>query len=234
MRMRNRIFGVIALSVACIGLGADTSRATIMISLGNNPQPNEVNIHLNGGETGTTVTGTAETTLGTYFVDFSSTQTLEVASQGNGQAFIQAIDGSDKAIGLTNGTISLGDDSPTSTFEDFILNLSNGGKFTATGVTLTIDSVDENGMAETPTIKEFDSLGQGQNFYTIIASGGEQIKSISFATTGGALDGFDSLRQPRISFSNANAVPEPSTLISGAMAALCLLGFGLHRRRRSA
>ncbi|HWE38895.1 MAG TPA: hypothetical protein VG406_20265, partial [Isosphaeraceae bacterium] len=159
---------------ALISLGTIPARATIIIENKNDPQSNEVNIHLTGGDTGTTVTGTAATTLGTYNVNFSSTQTLEVVASGKGQAFIQATD-SGKQVGLTNGTISLGSGSPTSTFEDFILNLSNGGKFTADGVTITVNSVDSMGNAETPTTLTDTNLTNGSNFYTIVASGGEAI-----------------------------------------------------------
>jgi len=227
MKTRKRIFEMLALSLACIGLTAGTSRASISITEGNDPQTNEVNIHLDGGAAGIIVTGTANTTLGLYTVKFKSSQTLLVGSNGQGQAFIEATNGiGGSQIGLTNGSIELASDSPTSTFEDFILNLSNGGSFSADGVEITVF-----GTSTTQTYTD-DSLGNGQNFYTIVASG-EEIKSISFVATAGALDGFDALQQPRISFAEATAVPEPSTLIGGSISALCLLGFGLHRRRKS-
>jgi len=226
---RLRSFGLLALTLASIGLTAGTSRADISIVNKNDPQPNEVNIHLSGGMTGTTVTGTADTTLGTYIVNFSSTQTLEVVSKGQGQGFIQAINGSGDQVGLTNGSISLAS-GPTSTFEDFILNLSNGGPFgKATGVTITVNALDANGNPETITPYTDNNLGSGQNYYTIVASGGESIQSISFQTTGGGLDGFDQLQQPRISFAEARAVPEPSTLAVGLAG---MLGFGWYTRRR--
>ena len=83
------------------------SRADIMFIPGNNPQPDEENVLLNQGETGNTVTGsTNQSHIG---VNFSSTQTLTIPS--NGQARIEATSGgsqvalSDIAFALASGTL---------------------------------------------------------------------------------------------------------------------------------
>jgi hypothetical protein len=59
------------------------------------------------------------------------------------------------------------------------------------------------------------------------------ITSVGFATTGGALDGFDQLQQPRISFAGATATPEPSTLLLGSLAVLGGAGARWRKRRKA-
>jgi hypothetical protein len=221
-------FLITAMGLLGLLLAPSLSRADISITPGNNRQPNEVNIHLNGGDVGTTVSGTADTTLGTYTVNFTSTQTLLVPGSGNGQSHIEAVVSKTDhtQIGLTNASISLASGSPTSTFEDFILDLHNGSDDTrATGVNFTTNGTTSG------TVTTFFTVAAGENYFTFLASAGDQINSISFQTTGGSLLGFDDLQQPRISFTGAVAVPEPSTLGIAGLGALGFLGYGLARRR---
>ena len=73
--------------------------ASIIFTLGNSPS-NDVNILLNSGATGTTVTGSPNTFPG-VIVDFTSTQSLSVPSSG--QARVAA---DPEGTPLTNLTIS--------------------------------------------------------------------------------------------------------------------------------
>lgn len=200
------------LAIASCGI----MNASIIFTLGNHPQPDEVNILLNSGATGSLITGTPNNFPG-LTVNFSSTQTLDEPSSG--QAEIKVLGGAP----LTNLTIALA----SGTYGDLIINPFIGGCRACAGgpATITVNSVDSLGNPEAPSIFTY-SLANGQNFLTIVATGGERITSTSINNPGG----FDDLRQPRIS--GLGAVPEPSTymlLVSGL--ALVFVG---SRRRSSA
>src|SRR4051795_5942432 len=98
-------------AVVGIGLAPASSRAGIVFTLGNNPQPGEENVLLNKGTTGNTVFG--ETNQSNTTVEFTSTQLL--TEPANGQARIEATNGTSQ-IGLTNVTISV----PNGTLQDLI------------------------------------------------------------------------------------------------------------------
>jgi hypothetical protein len=99
------------------------------------------------------------------------------------------------------------------TFTDFILNAFNGAG-TAT-VSATANKAGGGTAVSTVTFV----LGNGSNFLTVVADGGDTLSSLSIS----APDGFADLRQPRISgaaLSTTTApVPEPASLM--------LLGSGL-------
>jgi len=181
--------------------------ASIIFTLGNHPQPGEANILLNSGGTGTMVTGTPNG-FPSFAVNFTSTETL--AEPSSGQARI-----TDDVIGvpLTNLMIALA----LGTYGDLIINPFIGGCATCAGgtATITVNSVDSGGNPEAPSTFTY-TIDNGDNFLTIVASGGERITSTSIDNPGG----FDDLRQPRISgLGLSTTVPEPGTSV--------LLLFGL-------
>ncbi len=98
------------------------------------------------------------------------------------------------------------------TFDDAIFNMFFGSG-TATIAVTTLDGV-----------FTFDSdLGNGQNFFTVIATGGEHIGLISLSTTGS----FTDLRQVRISGAGGST-PVPDTgatlpLLGSTLTALAVL-----------
>jgi len=106
--MRVSVLVTAAVACSCVG----SLQATVVFSLGNNPQPGEENVLLNKGTTGNTVFGT--TSISGIPVQFTSTQTLAEPVSGTGR--IEATNGTDQ-IGLTNVTISL-----PSTYGDLIFN----------------------------------------------------------------------------------------------------------------
>ena len=86
-------------------------------------------------------------------------------------------------------------------------------------------AVSSNGTPEAPFVFTGLNVGNGNNFLTIVATGGESIVSTTINVAGG----FNDLRQPRISGPFV-AIPESGTyLLIGA--GLGLMGV-LRRRRR--
>ena len=190
-------------------LAPSLSRANAIFTLGNNPQPNEQNVLLNKGSTGTTITGATNLTGTTVL--FSSTQTLTEPS--NGQARIEATNGTSQ-IGLTNVDFNL----TGTTFTDAIFNMGVTGTIGVSGGTATIGALTNDGLFTFQTV-----LGNGSNFLTITTSGGEFLESISISYSDPL--GFTDLRQVRIS-----GIPD-----TGSTAALLALGlvalFGARRFR---
>jgi hypothetical protein len=195
---------------------ASPSFASISFTTTNNPQPDEENILLNSGTSGTVVTGVTNQSGQT--VQFSSTtDTLRIPS--GGQARIEAVDGS-----LNNITISTLDGV---TYMDFIGNPRRGsGNATVTVVT------------DVATYSFSYPLGNGQNYFTIIATD-EQI----LTTTINAPGGFTDLRQPRISGVTEEedtgggdptpgaSAPEPATVLLLGLACASMAPFALKRRK---
>jgi len=203
----NRIAGLFVFIgvVVCSGLSAKADSVTFTI--GNNPQPDEENILLNSGATGTTVFGLTNQTQ--LQVSFSST-TDTLVEPSSGQARVEALDGL-----LNNVTIAI----PNGTFHDIILN-----PFFGSG-TATVDVV----TANNDTFSFSYTLSNGQNFLTIVADPGTAIFSVTLTAPGG----FTDLRQPRISGASEN-VPEPATL---SLIAFGMLGGAgalrrIHTRRK--
>ena len=203
----NRIAGLFVFIgvVVCSGLSAKADSVTFTI--GNNPQPDEENILLNSGATGTTVFGLTNQTQ--LQVSFSST-TDTLIEPSSGQARVEALDGL-----LNNVTIAI----PNGTFHDIILN-----PFFGSG-TATLDVV----TANNDTFSFSYTLSNGQHFLTIVADPGTAIFSVTLTAPGG----FTDLRQPRISGASEN-VPEPATL---SLIAFGMLGGAgalrrIHTRRK--
>ena len=141
-------------------------------------------------------------------IDFQSLQTI--STQAAGQALIF---GTNQL--LYNLTFYA--DNPLLGFGylEFNLHYNGGGPSggTASGVQLT--GFDQ---FNTPFVESFD-LGNGENFFSALASGGERITSVSFLTDDGGVTDFRQLRLNVVD-QNGNALPEPSTW------AMMLFGFG--------
>ena len=198
---------------ACIS----TLQASVIFDLGNHPQPDEVNILLNSGQSGTTVTGTSNF-FPNLIVDFSSTQSLLAPSSGQAR-----ITGNPTGTPLTNMIISL---AGGLTYSDLIINPFIGGCSQCisggTG-TISVLAKDSHGNLEPPAVFTYP-IDNGNNFLTISTTNGERIVSTSIVNVGGS---FHDLRQPRIS--GVGAIPEPTTCL---LMGLGLVVLGLMRKAK--
>src|SRR5206468_3321066 len=125
------------------------------------PQPNEENVLLNSGTIGSTVQGT--TNQSGFVVNFTSLTTL-LNAPSNGQARIEATNGLSQ-VALDDVSFSLAN---SATFTDAIFNMFVGGTIGAAGGTATITAFTNDGKFNFQT-----TLGNGQNFLTVTATGGE-------------------------------------------------------------
>src|SRR5215831_11297118 len=102
------LIAIPVLAIASCGM----MNASILFSLGNHPQTDEVNVLLKSGTTGTQVTGTPKGFSG-MTVDFTSTQLL--AEPASGQARVSA---DPEGTPLTNLSIALA----SGDYGDLIMN----------------------------------------------------------------------------------------------------------------
>jgi hypothetical protein len=185
---------IVAASAAAIAAATPATAAIVITPSPGAVQPAE-NVLANTSMTGLTVMGNTNQTNTSVSIMSTNNESL-TSTSSQGQARFEAVDQSLAAarIFLTQG----------GTFTSAEFNLFNALAGT-TSVAISING----GTAQNFT------LGNGQNFFGIQATGGDVISSISFNANGlGVAD----LRQVRVG--GVNAVPEPGTW------AMMLLGFG--------
>jgi len=194
-------------SVAGFSLASFGASASVLFLVGNHPQNAEQNILLNGGA-GTTVSGITDKS-GTL-VDFTSLTGETLIASSMGQAKITTMDNGGL---LTSIDVS----APGHTFIDLIVDPQHSGPFTITAM-----------ATDGPFTANFDG-GNGENFVTLVAHGGETISSVDITSSAG----FSTFAQPRISgLSGVTVIPEPSTWVLVALG-FGGLGYAASRRRRS-
>jgi hypothetical protein len=211
-----------ALTVCAVAIFPAFSAAAFVAFDGNIPQPDQENILLNSGSLGLSIPGTTNNTGA--IVNFTSASQL-LTDPSSGQARVEAsLAGSQVAI---DDSITITPGTPGVSFSSVLFNAFVGGGV-GVGGTLTIvaSGFDVFNAPESTTFTLDDdgdplAIGNGSNFFTVVASGGSRISSLQIIPDAGTT--YADLRQIRISL-----VPEPATL---ALGGLGLLGVGLIRRR---
>ena len=147
-----------------------------------------------------------------------------LSNNPNGQALIQAVDGT-----LNNLTFYMTDPSLGFGYAEF--NLFNGASL-GDALTVTVTGIDQFSNPFTQTLSNLNA--SGQNWTLALTADNEVIKSIAFQAPcpNGACTGFTDFRQLRLDVASVSSpVPEASTW------AMMLVGFGgmgvvIRRRRR--
>jgi hypothetical protein len=176
-----------AVAIAAL-LTATPSRASLSATLGSNPQPGDQNVLLNAGS-GSTVTGHTDGTNTT--VQFSSFVD-QLLVNPNDQSMIQGAGHS----GINQITITV----PGFTFTDLIFNPagSGAGPFTSGApVTLGVLANASGGTASMHlTSTPAYTIGSGNNFASIMATGGETMTSVTISLFYGSV--FSDLEQVKV------------------------------------
>jgi hypothetical protein len=215
------------LAVFAVLLCAAPSFATFMVLSGNNPGPNEENVLFDSDSVGMTVQGT--TNQSDTVVEFESPSQF-LATAASGAARIEARESND----IDSDQVAIDDSiivslaNPGLSFGDLIFNAFNGGQLGEGGpFTIVVNGFESNGDPVSTTFTQDSdgdplTIGNGGNFYTVVASDGQRITSVEISPDAGTTYG--DLRQIRIS----NIVPEPSSCL---LMTLGFLSFGAMRRR---
>ncbi len=198
---------------AVVLIWASEAQATAILTIGNNPQPDE-NVLLNTGITGNPIFGTTNQTG--LAVRFTGQELL--TAPANGQARIDAAD---------NLFTYLMIDVPNGSFSSLILNpdatVNGTVDFTATTIL--------GGVTSTETFNNVAVSGSGQNFFTFTTIDGQRFLSIAFQADGALA--FEDTSQFRIGGAQPTPPPQrvPDRAATLSLFGLSLAGMAAARRR---
>src|SRR5262245_22923817 len=200
------------LSIGCALLGSMPTYATFIVLRGNNPEPDEENIQFTPDAVGMTVQGTTNQT--NSVVQFTS-PTQFLANPASGQARIEAR----QSNNILSPQVAIDDSiivslpNPALSFGDLIFNASIGqGVGDGGTLTVVVNGFESNGDPVSTTFTTDENgnplnLGNGSNFYTVLASDGQRITSVDISPN--ANSSYGDLRQIRIS----QIIPEPASAL---------------------
>ena len=217
-----KLCAMMALAVCAAVISPGFSAAAFIALDGNVPQPNQENILLNSGSLALSIPGT--TNNSGAVIDFTSASQL-LTDPSSGQARVEAsLAGSQVAI---SDSITITPGTPGLSFSSVVFNTFVGGGVGVGGsLTIVASGFDIFNAPESTTFTLDDdsnplAIGNGANFFTVVADGGSRMTSLEIIPNTGTT--YADLRQIRIGL-----VPEPTTLALGVFG---LLGVGLVRRR---
>jgi hypothetical protein len=229
-------------SAVALLIGIGTAHATIIFSPTNSPSGSEQTIQFESPITGLSITGDTNQTNSPVIFDTTFAKGVgslggagtdqEIIGQGLGQSHITCTtggtactnNGGNQSVQLNSLEMKPGNNTA---WTDVVANPDFG---TGTMNVFVQDNLGNN----------FDfTLGNGQNFFTLNASGGEVITDVQMTMSAGG--GWNDFQQPRVSgvctlvgtTCTPIATPEPGTLV---LLGTAILGFGVGhhwmRRRR--
>jgi|SRR5579884_1689462 len=219
-------------SLIITALAASTAApACATITFGNQTVGQGQVVLLSDDSSGTTVQGT--TNQSHTLVDFISGPTATcpgcvvqtLSEPSNGQARVEVLGGNTV---LQDLTIQLADlSNPLAGIGYIEFNLDETANL-GNAINVVINALDQNGNPFSLST----TVGNGSNWFSALASGGEVIRSISFDAPGAT--GFTDIRQVRLDTAIGQvpgAVPEPATWAM-MMIGFAAIGFSLRHRRR--
>ncbi len=197
--------------------------ATFMVLSGNNPESSEENILFGDNLVGATIQAT--TNQSDTVVEFESPGQFLASSSGQGIEARHSNDINSDQVAI-NDSIVVSLVNPGLSFGDLIFNAFMGGPLGDGGtLTIVVNGFESNGDPVSTTFAQDSdgdplTLGNGANFYTVVASDGQRITSVDVSPTSGS--SYAELRQIRISSIN----PEPCSWLL-----FCLGGMMFAARR---
>jgi hypothetical protein len=196
-------------------------RADFIVLDGNNPEPDEENILLPEDDIGLTIFGSTQSGK---IVSFTSpTQYLIDPAGGQANIEARAVNDANSAQVAIDDSITVALTDPSFWFRDLIFNAFIGGNLGDGGsLSIIVNGFDGNGdpASETITLDEDSNvltLGNGQNFYTVLATDGYRMTSVEISPNTDS--SYADLRQVRIS----GAVPEPASALLCGLAMLAMM-----------
>jgi hypothetical protein len=218
--MMDSLKKVLTPALLALGLCSAPASATIIFSTDSSAvlPGSEINILFGSAQTGTTITGEVDHTgIGAIFTSLTG-ETLKQNAQGQADVF-NALNtnggnvncATDLALCLTSMDFHLAN---LLGFGDFMVNLVSGvGE-------ATVIANDNQGNTYTFT------LGNGQNFFSLLAIDGQLITDVKVFAPGG----FNDYKQPRVSEIQGLTLPEPGALL---LLGTVLGAIGVTSRKRS-
>jgi MYXO-CTERM domain-containing protein len=200
---------------------ASPAHAAFLVQDGNNPQPGDKNVLFQADDVGMSVEGHLNST--NEPVQFTS-QTQFLAGNG-GQARVEARTANDynsPQVDINDGiVVNLLPN--TLRFTSLIFNAFDGtGSLTIKIVGFNADNTPANATITLDDDGDPLNLGNGSNFYTVLATAGMTMASVEIETN--AATSYQDLRQVRI----GGAMPEPGSALLGGLALAAI--WGLRRR----
>src|SRR5687767_6621044 len=191
--------------MAVVLMWASEAHATAILTIGNNPQPDE-NVLLNTGLSGNPIFGTTNQTG----LDVRFTGSEDLTAPANGQARIEAVDGF-----FTSLIIDL----PNGSFTSLIFNPD-----------ATIDGTIDFTATTNTGVQVFNDIalsGSGNNFFTFTTIDGQRYLSIAFEADVPLADA----AQFRIGGAQPDVADVPDAASTLSLLGLGVVGIAVARRR---
>ena len=209
---------IIFLAMAVIAMSCTLSRASFVFNVGAGAVMPDENLEFNEGtlvDNATTIEGITNQTDTIFEIMSNDVPQVTLTSPSGGQARVANFD---DGVGFASIMIYpqvAGTYFGELEFNVNVLNMESG--------TFTLTVEDQNGVSHVDDFSD-DTLGSGQNFFSVAGADGMLIRKATLTASGPIVE---DVRQIRV----GGVVPEPSSMFLGFAGSL--LGLASFRRRRS-